>query len=338
MKNQFLFKELASMPEAERNEVIEMVYKLISEMNFSLDSIEKSRTEAGGRECPYCKAKGAIKAGFLNNVQRYKCKSCGKNFRANTGTATAHLKKKALLKTYLIHFFAGKSLRECARETGISQQTSFDWRHKILAAFQHQQDSTTFSGICESDDVFFRFSEKGKKHLDRKARKRGQGVFEIRKRGINEDHLAVIISADRRGNKHLQVAKRGRVSKKDIERILENKIQPGTILCTDAHRSYTAFAKSNGIEHHTLKASAKEFKKGQYHIQHVNQVCSDLKKWIERFNGVSTKYLQNYLNWYSLIDAINRSSNRTRVIATMISLAPNAWALFKNIGVVKYGI
>jgi len=338
MKTHFLFKELASMPEVERNQVIEQVYKLISEMNFSMGAVEQSRTEADGRECPYCKEKGANKAGTLNGVQRYKCKACGKNFRANTGTATAHLKKKGLLKTYLIHFFAGKSLRECAHDTGISLQTSFDWRHKILAAFEHQQDITTFSGICESDDVFFRYSEKGNKHLDREPRKRGKGVFEKRKAGINDDHLSVIITADRRGNKHLQVTKRGRISKADIEKVLKNRIQPGTILCTDAHRSFTAFAKSNAIAHHTLKASAKEFKKGQYHIQHVNQVCSDLKQWIQKFNGVSTKYLQNYLNWYSMIEAINRSSNHLRIIATMIATATNAWVLFKNISIIKYAI
>lgn len=35
-----------------------------------------------------------------------------------------------------------------------------------------------------------------------------------------------------------------------------------------------------------------------HHIQHVN-LTHKLKKWIDHtFWGVSTKYLQQYLNWY----------------------------------------
>jgi hypothetical protein len=51
--------------------------------------------------------------------------------------------------------------------------------------------------------------------------------------------------------------------------------------------------------------SAKEYvKKGIYHVQHVNQTAKDLKKWLKDFNGVSTKFLQNYLNWYALKNII----------------------------------
>lgn len=35
-----------------------------------------------------------------------------------------------------------------------------------------------------------------------------------------------------------------------------------------------------------------------YNIQRVNAFHSSLKRWINKFNGVSTKYLTNYLFWY----------------------------------------
>jgi hypothetical protein len=36
-------------------------------------------------------------------------------------------------------------------------------------------------------------------------------------------------------------------------------------------------------------------KEGIYHIQHINAFHSKLKKWMDRFNGVATKYLANYI-------------------------------------------
>ncbi|NRT35910.1 hypothetical protein BJV38_001506 [Clostridium beijerinckii] len=34
------------------------------------------------------------------------------------------------------------------------------------------------------------------------------------------------------------------------------------------------------------------------YIQLINALHSDLKKWMNRFNGVATKYLSNYVKWF----------------------------------------
>ena len=69
------------------------------------------------------------------------------------------------------------------------------------------------------------------------------------------------------------------------------------MLCSDSHRSYGAFTKANTITHKKFNAS-----KGQrtvdkvYHVQNVNNLDMRLRKFMDSFNGVATKYLQNYLN------------------------------------------
>ncbi|PQB06141.1 hypothetical protein BST83_02285 [Polaribacter filamentus] len=74
--------------------------------------------------------------------------------------------------------------------------------------------------------------------------------------------------------------------------ILKDKLAPKTALDKDRYRSFEAFAKENQLEHQSIKVSAKEYvKKEIYHVKHANQTAHDLKKWIEKFNGVSTKYL-----------------------------------------------
>jgi hypothetical protein len=40
-----------------------------------------------------------------------------------------------------------------------------------------------------------------------------------------------------------------------------------------------------------------------YHIQNVHNFQARLKQWMRRFNGVSTKYLQHYMNWFALLEA-----------------------------------
>ena len=64
--------------------------------------------------------------------------------------------------------------------------------------------------------------------------------------------------------------------------------------------SYVRFAKSEDIQLIQLK-SGKE-KKGIYNIQRINNYHSKLKKFMDKFNGVATKYLNNYLVWHTWFD------------------------------------
>lgn len=49
--------------------------------------------------------------------------------------------------------------------------------------------------------------------------------------------------------------------------------------------------------------------KGLYHIQNVNNYHRRLKGWIQRFNGVVTKYLNNYLAWFQVLESIQHQRN-----------------------------
>jgi len=41
---------------------------------------------------------------------------------------------------------------------------------------------------------------------------------------------------------------------------------------------------------------------GAWHIQNVNAYHSRLKTWVRKFNGVATRYLENYLAWFRILD------------------------------------
>lgn len=199
-----------------------------------------------------------------------------------------------------------KSLDKIKEELSINKKTAFDWRHKILSSLE-DTDKNNFTGITESDETFILFSEKGKRNLSRKGKKRGS---KAKTKGINSDHVAVIVTADRAGEQEFSVATLGRIKKIDIEKSIGKRISDQTILCSDSHVSYKGFAIDNAMEHHAIRADLKQYvKDGVYHVQHVNSLHNKLKKWLnDKFWGVSTKHLQQYLNWFRIKEALKNSA------------------------------
>lgn len=122
--------------------------------------------------CPHCGFLKYVKLGIDKGSQRYKCKSCKRNFTEYTGTWMAGLHKKDKVDKYMTLMLQEKSLDKIKEELSINKKTAFDWRHKILSSME-DVDKDSFTGITESDETFLMFSEKGKQSLNRKGRKRG---------------------------------------------------------------------------------------------------------------------------------------------------------------------
>ena len=305
------------------NDLILMISPPIGDNSTILDSVNSKSSTS----CPNCKGNDVRATGKYKGVQRYQCKVCNKYFRETTGKLIFGLKKPSLFPVYLYHMLMGLSIKKCAKQTGICLQTSFDWRHKVLSSFE-QACPEGFQGIVESDDIFFLESGKGSRDMERKPRKRGSKAT---KRGISNEQIAVVVTCDRADNKELRVATRGRISKKDLEKVLEGKLDNAETLCTDTHRSYTAFAKSNGIDHQKFNVSkGQRIKNKVYHVQNVNNTAARLRKWMSPFNGVATKYLQNYMNWFMVLESIKDNNQRLKAFAYYAFAGQSAWELWKN--------
>ena len=288
--------------------IIKEIEQLLRAASADVRDKQLAHHQSCGPSCPECHSTNFRRNGHQQGQQVYLCKDCGRQYRQSSGTLISWLKKPELLHTYIRHMLQGYSLRKCATLTDISLQTSFDWRHKVLTAIGRFNEGVIFSGIVESDEIFIPQSEKGNKNLTRPARKRGKSLKVKKQRGIGQDQVAVISTVDRQGNQSYVVATRGRISKSDIDKALRGKLAKDITLCTDSHRSYTAFSKSNHLKHVKINVSKGQIVKGIYHVQHLNQKASDLRDFLKSFKGVSTKYLQNYLNWYAINDKLMKSA------------------------------
>jgi len=278
--------------------------------------------------CPHCKSHKYYRYGKDKGSVRFKCKDCKRTFTEHTGTWLAGIHKKELVNDYIELMQQEKSLDKITQELKINKKTAFDWRHKVLSSLEESKKSN-FNGIVESDETFFLQSDKGRKVLDRKSRKRGGSAA----RGISTDQVAVIVTADRKGSIDMKVATLGRLCKNDIEKALGDRIEKDSILCTDGHVSYKGFAKDNDLSLVVLRANLKQHvKQGVYHIQNVNSLHNRIKKWIDaKFWGVSTKYLQNYLNWYRIQNTFKNSTNPSLELVKCSTIDMQTLERYRNI-------
>ncbi|QMU63668.1 MAG: IS1595 family transposase [Flavobacteriaceae bacterium] len=284
--------------------------------------------------CAHCSHPKYVKFGIDKGSQRYKCKSCKRSFTEYTGTWMAGLQHKDKIDDYLKLMLEEKSLDKIKVALSINKKTAFDWPHKILVPLS-ENDKDDFTGITESDETFFLNSEKGRPVNHRESRKRGGSS---KTKGISNDQVAVIVTQDRTSNPDITVATMGRLKKIDIVNAIGSRIKASkAILCRDTHLSYKGFAIDNKIEHHTLKGVIKQRVKNKvYHIQHVNSTHNRVKKWIDnKFWGVSTKYLQQYLNWYRIKEKLKYRNDKLNAFVNKVSEHINAYQKYQNIGL-KY--
>lgn len=200
----------------------------------------------------------------------------------------------------------GYTLPKIVERLNIHISTAFYWRHKILNALR-SLGNIQLSGIIESDETHFLESEKGRKGgiPHRHARKRGRKVTdekkEQRKRGISKEQVSIVVAHDRNGNIICQMGGRGRIRAEEIDKVIGGHISPSSLLCTDSATNYKKFAKMKGLTHEILPRG-KHVLKSVYHIQHVNSFHSRLKQWMDRFQGVATKYIDNYMFWFRFLE------------------------------------
>ncbi len=130
----------------------------------------------------------------------------------------AGLHKKDKIDQYLELMLGENSLDKIHKSLKINKKTAFDWRHKILSSLS-ETDKGDFTGITESDETFFVYSQKGRKVKERKPKKRGR--VSARKpldKAVGKRDIIVIVTQDRKKELELTVAGKGRLTKHALEK------------------------------------------------------------------------------------------------------------------------
>lgn len=316
MSKSVLSKAKKLIPQMNSNE-LKVLFRILDDMRnktkiMPIEEVHDAKFSEG-LQCPHCKEKLIIKFGKHNGVQRYRCKSCKKTFSDTTQTPFAYSKKNLSQWEDFIQCMVDKfSLRKSAKRVGISLDTSFFWRHKILDAINLHEKSY-LSGIVEADETYFKESFKGNHSksktftMPRVSRKNGK----ISVRGLSKLLVCVLCAQDRNGHLIIVPACKGRISTNKITSILDGHLSKTSTFCTDLHKSYMGFTANVGIKH--VRVLPMKSKGMVYNIQHINAVHSNIKTFMAPFKGVATKYLSNYMNWYMLNSQIKDWSLKSQI-------------------------
>ena len=301
---------------------------LLTELTSQLEPPLSYKT-ADIKRCPYCKHEIAVKNGKDKGRQRYLCKACNRNYTQDTRTSIQGVYKKDKFEQYKIIMFTEGflSMKIMAKRVGISIQTAFDWRHRILLSLT--QSDKNFKGITELDDVWMLYSQKGRKGL-KYSRKRGGS----KRRGDNDFQVKMLITSDRNKTNDLSVTRIGRIKAGDISRKIKDRIDSDATLVSDKHRSISCFAKKNSIKHVSFKASEHVLDK-EHHVQTVNGIASRFKGIFNHYlRGVSTKYLQSYANWFGFLETNSLKSDEEKIsIVDKCLQNQDGWDIYTNIEV-----
>ena len=280
----------------------------VTDENASLMVIEARLNET--RQCPHCKASGAVSKGMNRGLRRYLCKDCNKTFNAATGTALQGLHNKDKCLTFGNCLTEGMTVRKAAEHCDFAVSTSFRWRHRFLGT--QNNNSLKLTGIVEVDETYVLESRKGERNLDRKPRKRGGKAS---KRGLSDEQVPILVAVDRSGTTTCSVLPS--VTADNVKNVLEPRIDKDIILVTDGNNIYPLCAKSLGIKHEALNISAGERLRGAFNIQRVNNRHSRFKRFLYPFHGVSSKYLGNYVRWFERNVLLKLSARSYLVITIM---------------------
>lgn len=235
-----------------------------------------------------------------NGVQKYICSGCKNTISETTNTIIHHSKLTFDIWSNIIdNLLNGFSLRRIAEENNISLLTSFRIRHKILFALKTFIDNIMLSGEIQSDEKYFSINLKGTKpaNMPRFSKKRTSTSSPYN--GISHHKICVVSSIDEIDNSLLKITGLGRCTTDMLENSLGAKIKNGKSINADSASEYQKFCLNHSLKLNTVPSGFHS--NVRINIAEINGVHSQLETWLSKFRGVSTRHLQEYLNWFTYI-------------------------------------
>lgn len=234
------------------------------------------------------------KNGHKNGTQRYLCLECNKSFSitSNTILNSSTLNYDKIIKI-LKGFYDLKPIRNIAIEANISTTSLFELQMKIYEALD-SINNNKLSGIVQIDEMYINVNFKGTKkaNMPRKSKKNGKS---FKTAGTGNDYICVIAAIDNYDNIILETSGVGSANTNQISKVLNNRIESSATLITDGKSSYTKFAKENKLK--LIQIPFRKHQKDGYHINDVNELMSEISIYITNKRGISSKHLQQHLNF-----------------------------------------
>jgi len=240
-----------------------------------------------GPACPRCGNGRVHRWGRFSGRRRFRCVSCGRTFSDFTGTCLAYVKRIDDWPRFCLCVAAELSIRGSARVLAADPTTTFRWRHRLLRAL-HESDDVVLTGEIVVGEMQFAYSEKGKGNPKRAAQ-RVAGARRCRTRTV----WAVVAREGAGGNTYTEVGGFARVRPRDLTAVLISRTRGATCLVSGTGRlgAVARTARDLGLRHRRTTGRSLE-------LMGLRAYTTHLRRWLARFRGVATRYLDHYLAWH----------------------------------------
>jgi len=319
---------ILSLTKEGKREFLDNLHEFLNSNRLTALDYQRIKILSTAPICPRCRCEYVTKAGVHNGRQVYKCKNCKYQFRETAKSLVYYSHKYYLLVDYIKCMLEGKSLRACASEVGISLPTSFRWRHKILAAIQGLEGGINFSGITETDELLLQYSEKGRRYK----------TLEEKEQAMKTVHpnVAVLVMTDREGNLLFKHTGENKVQNSQIKEELKRRVSENNLICFKPNDEF----KQAVMESPSKKVIVRRKTIGLaiYSVNVAEKKITNFLVWMMRFRGVATKYLQNYLMWFVVMNKYLKDKVESD-IGRLLNLSSHdrwAWERYWSLIKLKY--
>ena len=285
--------EIAAMTTDEKRELARALMRMVAE------ELAGTRVEPG--RCPLCGHRHIVRKGRgAGGSQRWLCRGCGRTFGATTMRVIAQSKLgRETWLAYAEGMADGLTLRELAGRCGVCLKTSWFMRMRICEAMGSSLDGfASGPGVAvEVDDTALHESFAGNNgrgaFLMPRARHKSYGS--LRAKGISGLLSCVLCAANDRGQCVCELVGRAHPSAGAVVAALGGRLLPGTPVATDGWRAYAPAMRQLGCAHEVRPS---EPGPGEPALGMVNALHKRLDGFLRPFNGVATRRLQRYLDWF----------------------------------------
>lgn len=244
-----------------------------------------------GIYCPKCQK--VTKHHRETNRPSYACQYCGHHEHPLKGTIFENSATSLRLWFYAMYLMAstrcGISAKQLERELGVTYKTAWRIFNKVRELLY--QDEELLAGAIEMDEAYIGGMAKWRSA----ARSKARGT----KTGRPQDKTPVLGIAQRGQN-----GSKGKIHAVVVDDVTEaamipyaqKKILPGSMIYTDQWGAYRNL-ENMGYQHSAVRHDQGVYVSGDAHTNTVEGFWSHLKGGVSGvYHGVSSKYLQSYLD------------------------------------------
>ena len=261
--------------------------------------------------CPYCSDHAISKYGLTtNNVQRYRCKACGRTFTPITGTIfDSHKISISEWMEYCLNLFRYLSMTADSWNNRNSITTSRYWLEKIFLVLEGWDNDVVLSGRVWFDETFYTV-----RNDDIELKPDGK-----KPRGISKNQLCVGVACTKSRVLCLLEGKGQPTARKSFK-AFKDHIAPGSTLVHDKHGAHGLLIDALNLADEAYDSNElKKLPDNKNPMNRVNEVHARLKNFLYAHNSFNRDSMQGYLNLFSF--AMNPPSNHLEKVELLLNRA-----------------